>query len=29
MQAPAEFIEIGNGMLQQWELGVALSLKAS
>ena len=25
----AEFIEIGNRMLQQWEQGVALSLKVA
>ena len=25
----AEFVEIGNRMLQQWEQGVALSLKAA
>jgi hypothetical protein len=29
IKAPAEFIEIGNRMLQQWEQGVALSLKAA
>ena len=29
IKAHAEFIEIGNRMLQQWEEGVALSLKAA
>jgi HipA-like protein len=29
MKAHAEFMEIGNRMLQQWEQGVALSLKAA
>src|SRR3984893_1028163 len=29
IKAHAEFIEIGNRMLQQWEQGVALSLKAA
>jgi hypothetical protein len=29
VKAHAEFIEIGNRMLQQWEEGVALSLKAT
>jgi len=29
MKAHAEFMEIGNRMLQQWEEGVALSLKAA
>ena len=29
MKAHAEFIEIGNRMRQQWEQGVALSLKAA
>ena len=29
IKAHAEFIEIGNRMLQQWEQGVALSLKAT
>jgi DNA-binding transcriptional regulator YiaG len=29
MKAHAEFIEIGNRMLQQWEQGVAHSLKAA
>jgi serine/threonine-protein kinase HipA len=29
IEAHAEFIEIGNRMLQQWEEGVALSLKAA
>ncbi len=29
MKAHAEFTEIGNRMLQQWEKGVALSLKAA
>ena len=28
MKAHAEFMEIGNRMLQQWEEGVALSLQA-
>jgi serine/threonine-protein kinase HipA len=28
VKAHAEFMEIGNRMLQQWEQGVALSLKA-
>ena len=29
IKAHAEFIEIGNRMLQQWEQGVALSVKAA
>ena len=29
IKAHAEFMEIGNRMLQQWEEGVALSLKAA
>lgn len=29
IKAHAEFTEIGNRMLQQWEQGVALSLKAA
>jgi hypothetical protein len=29
MKAPAEFVEIGKRMLQQWEEGVSLSLKAT
>jgi serine/threonine-protein kinase HipA len=29
MKAHGEFMEIGNRMLQQWEEGVALSLKAA
>jgi len=29
IKAHAEFIEIGNRMLQQWEEGVALSLRAA
>jgi serine/threonine-protein kinase HipA len=29
MKAHAEFMEIGNRMLQQWEQGVAHSLKAA
>ena len=29
IKAHAEFMEIGNRMLQQWEQGVALSLKAA
>ena len=29
INAHAEFVEIGNRMLQQWEEGVALSLKAA
>src|SRR5215471_16759056 len=29
MQAHAEFMEIGNRMLQQWEQGVAMSLKTA
>jgi len=29
IKAHAEFIEIGNRMLQQWEQGVAFSLKAA
>jgi serine/threonine-protein kinase HipA len=29
IKAHAEFVEIGNRMLQQWEQGVALSLKAA
>ena len=29
MKAHAEFLEIGNRMLEQWEQGVALSLKAA
>jgi len=29
MKAHAEFMEIGNRMLQHWEEGVALSLKAA
>jgi hypothetical protein len=28
MKAHAEFVEIGNRMLQQWQEGVALSPKA-
>jgi hypothetical protein len=29
MKAHGEFIEIGDRMLQQWEQGVALSLRAA
>ena len=29
MQAHAEFIETGNRMLQQWEQGVAFSLRVT
>jgi DNA-binding transcriptional regulator YiaG len=29
IKAHAEFMEIGNRMLQQWEEGVAFSLKAA
>jgi hypothetical protein len=29
IKAHAEFNEVGNRMLQQWEQGVALSLKAA
>jgi hypothetical protein len=29
MKAHGEFMEIGNRMLQQWEQGVAMSLKAA
>jgi hypothetical protein len=29
VKAHAEFVEIGNRMLEQWEQGVSLSLKAA
>jgi hypothetical protein len=29
IKAHGEFIEVGNRMLQQWDQGVALSLKAT